>query len=264
MEFNIPADNNTKLEKIIERIKISAKMETLFRMCNVTAIDRLGFNDHGPTHVRITANSALRILRILVKKGIPPSCVENYGLSVDDAEVITVLGVIFHDIGHVVHRDSHEIVGLIVAQPLIKELIEGMYDESTAEIVLNEVLHIIYSHEPNVMPLTIEAGVAKVADALDMEKGRSRIPYTIGSTSIHAISAAAVDDVIIEEGQEKPIKIIIRMENPAGIFQAGELFLEKLETSTLKDLVEVDAIIVDDGHEKHVDILNKGKGKSNR
>ncbi len=262
MEFNIPDEKNKKLAHIIEKIKQSQELETLFRMCNVTTVDRLGYNDHGPTHVRITANSALRILRILVKKGIAPSCVENYGLSVEDAEVITVLGVIFHDIGHVVHRHGHEVIGLIVARPIIKDLISGLYDASHAEIVLNEVSHIIYSHEPNVEPLTIEAGVAKVADALDMEKGRSRIPYIIGSSSIHAISAAAVDDVIIEEGKDKPVKIVIKMSNPAGIFQVGELLMEKIDTSNIKNYIEVDAILFEGGKEQRVDLENKGKGRS--
>jgi len=259
MEFNIPCDNNKKLQTIIEKIKSDPQIETLFRMCNVTTVYRLGYNDHGPTHVRITANSALKMLRILVKKGISPNAVENYGLSVDDAEIVTVLGVVFHDIGHVVHRDNHEIIGLIVAQPIIRNLISGLYDASQEQIVLNEVLHVIYSHEPNITPLTLEASIAKVADALDMEKGRSRIPYVIGSSSIHAISAAAVDDVQIGEGQDKPIKITIKMGNPAGVFQASGLFMKKMNTSLLKDYVEVEAYLSENGTEKKIDLENKGK-----
>ena len=32
------------------------------------AIERMGYTDHGPTHVKIVANLALKLLRILVEK----------------------------------------------------------------------------------------------------------------------------------------------------------------------------------------------------
>ena len=44
-------------------------------------------------------------------------------------------------------------------------------------------------------PLTLEAGIVRVADALDMAKGRSRIPFERGRVSIHSLSAAAIESV---------------------------------------------------------------------
>jgi metal-dependent HD superfamily phosphatase/phosphodiesterase len=53
-------------------------------------------------------------------------------------------------------------------------------------------------HEPPLdgEPLALEAGILRVADALDMAKGRSRIPFEAGSVSMHSLSAAAIDEVI--------------------------------------------------------------------
>ena len=43
-----------------------------------------------------------------------------------------------------------------------------------------EALHAIIGHRRRGDPLTIEAGVVRVADALDMEHGRSRVPFEAG------------------------------------------------------------------------------------
>ena len=71
----------------------------------------------------------------------------------------------------------------------------------------------------------------RVADALDMAQGRARGPVERGDVGIHAISAAAIDDVSIEKGEERPIRVEIRMNNSAGIFQVDDLlaFLATLD-----------------------------------
>ncbi len=252
MEFNIPVEQNQKLGLLIEKIKNDLELQNLWRMCNVNVIGRMKINDHGPIHVKIVANSALRILRILMEKGIKPNIISEYEMEKDDAELIVVLGAVLHDIGHVIHRAKHEQTGLIIAQPIIKRLLNGIYqDETKEQIIGNEVMHIIFSHEPNVTPFTIEAGVVKVADALDMEKGRGRIPYEIGSVSIHSVSVMAVQEVEINRGQEgeRPLRIAIKMSDNAGIFQIDDLLRDKVETSGIEGLLVVDAIMVKDGKE---------------
>ena len=65
------------------------------------------------------------------------------------------------------------------------------------------MLQAITSHRESGHPLTLEAGIVRVADALDIEEGRSRIPFERGRVSIHSISAAAIDEVIISEGKDR-------------------------------------------------------------
>jgi metal-dependent HD superfamily phosphatase/phosphodiesterase len=90
---------------------------------------------------------------------------------------------------------------------------------------------------------TIEAGIIKVADALDMTQGRSRIPFEAGQTNIHSVSAMAIDSVALEEGETVPIRVVITMSNSAGIFQVDELLKRKLKNSTIAPYVEVVARI---------------------
>ena len=56
------------------------------------------------------------------------------------------------------------------------------------------MLQAITGHRDYGKPLTLEAGIVRVADALDMAKGRSRIPFEHGRVSIHSLSAAAIED----------------------------------------------------------------------
>ena len=117
-------------------------------------------------------------------------------------------------------------------------------------MIITETLHAIYAHRREAQPLTVEAGIIKVADALDMEKGRARIPFRVGEPTIHSVSALAIEKVEIKPGKEKPVLIFVRMSNSAGIFQLDNLLKEKLNRSGLKDYIEVAAEI--EGEEKKI------------
>ena len=121
----------------------------------------------------------------------------------DDAEVTVVLGALLHDVGMSIHRDGHEDFSLFLAEPKIRELLDGLYDEPELTVIVSEVLQAITSHRADGEPLTLEAGIVRVADALDMAQGRSRIPFERGRVSIHSLSAAAIEDVTIEDGDEQ-------------------------------------------------------------
>ncbi len=104
---------------------------------------------------------------------------------------------------------------------------------------MSEVLHAIAAHRSDEQCLTIEAGILKLADALDMTKGRSRIPFEAGSMNIHSVSAAAIDQVTLSKGEAKPVHIEVLMNNSAGIFQLDELLKAKLTSSTIAPYVEL-------------------------
>lgn len=215
------------------------------------AIDRMGYTDHGPTHVKIVANSALKLLRILIERKIVPSVVKHYDMNNEDAEVVVVLGSIFHDLGMIVTRNGHEQYGVILALGFIEKYLMAVYSEEEIAIVCSEVLHTISSHEHQKKPLTIEAGIVKVADALDMEEGRARIPFEAGKVDIHSVSALSIKKIEIKEGEKKPVIIGITMSNSAGIFQIDELLKPRIENSGLKNYIHVIAEITG-GSEKRI------------
>ena len=238
-----------KLIKLQKKLQESVRLKALWAASNVTAINRMYINDHGPVHVRIVTRLALKLLDLLLQAGAKPGVVDH-GLPPEDSAVVVALAAAFHDVGHVIHRAEHELLSLVLAPPLIDELLADLYEEPARTVILGETLHAIYSHRRDAQPLTLEAGIIKVADALDMEKGRARIPFRVGEPTIHSVSALAIEKVEIKKGIEKPVRIFVRMSNSAGIFQLDSLFKEKLNRSGLKDYIEVSAEIK--GEEKKI------------
>jgi metal-dependent HD superfamily phosphatase/phosphodiesterase len=76
-----------------------------------------------------------------------------------------------------------------------------------------------------------------------MAKGRSRIPFEHGRVSIHSLSAAAIEEVAIKDGESTPVLIEITMNNSSGVYQVDELLKAKLRGSGLEPYVEVIARI---------------------
>lgn len=239
----VPVRHNPRLAELIDRVNADDELYALWEAANVNAVERLGMTDHGPVHVKIVLNIAVRLLRLLVDRGVSPSIVVNYGMESQDAEVVVAAAALLHDIGMSIHRSGHEEFSLFLADAKLRTLLDGLYDTATAAIVKSEALHAIIAHRAGGRPLTLEAGIVRTADALDMAKGRSRVPFTAGSTSIHALSAAAIEAIHIEAGETKPVRLRVEMSNSAGVFQLDQLFREKLDGSGLEPYIELEARI---------------------
>jgi metal-dependent HD superfamily phosphatase/phosphodiesterase len=243
MRINVPVRRNEKLRRVVGRVNRDDQLKGWWHVANVNAVARLEINDHSWVHIQIVTNIALKLLRQLTKHGVEPAMVSDYGMEVADSEVVVALSALTHCIGMSVHRHGHEDFSLFLAEPKLRELLEGIYDEPDRTVVVSEVLQAIISHRSDGEPLTVEAGILRVADALDMEQGRSRIPFERGHVGIHSLSAAAIEDVSIGDGDDKPIRIDITMNNSAGIYQIDELLKAKLVGSGLEPFVEVFAHI---------------------
>jgi metal-dependent HD superfamily phosphatase/phosphodiesterase len=200
-------------------------------------------SDHGPTHMRIVANIALKLLRLLVGAGLEPAVVTNYALTAEDAEVVVVLGVALHDIGMSIHRHEHETYSLILGAPKARELLAHIYREPELTIMTSETLHAVIAHRSDEQTYTIEASAVKVGDALDMTQGRSRIPFEHGAVNIHSLSAAAVERVIIRKGEEKAVHIEAILNNSVGLYQLDELLRPKIRSSSIAPYVQIEARI---------------------
>lgn len=251
--FNIPFRKNTKLKHVIDKIKEDLKLQSFWKCANVMAIDRMGYTDHGPTHVKIVANLALKLLRILVDRQVKPSIVRNYGMKNEDAEVVVVLGSIFHDLGMIVTRNDHEKYSVLIALEFIERCLTPVYTVEERAVICSEVLHAIVAHEQPNKPLTVEAGIVSIADALDMEAGRARIPFEAGKIDIHAVSALSIEKVEIIEGGKKPVTIKITMGNSAGVFQIDELLKPRIEKSGLQQYFHVVAEITGEKERKIIE-----------
>ena len=243
MHIRVPARGNRKLRQLLENVEADKQLKAWWHVANVNAVVRLQINDHSWVHVQIVTNIAVKLLRQLVKHGVTPSLVSDYRMTTHDSEVVVVLAALMHDVGMSVHRRDHEDFSLFLAEPKARELLQDIYDEPDRTVMVSEALQAIISHRADGEPLALEAGVLRVADALDVAKGRSRIPFERGSVSIHSLSAAAIDEVRIADGQTRPVMVEILMNNSSGIYQVDGLLKAKLLGSGLEPYIEVVARI---------------------
>lgn len=249
IQILVPLNGNVILSEAMKKINSNDEIKALWKIMNVNAIDRLGMSDHGPTHFQIVANNGIKIARIFQNKGVKFSIVDDFGLSNDHAETVIFLACIMHDLGMSIHREGHEGFSLFIARDMLKDILSFLPIEERT-VVTSEVLHSIISHRSNGKPSTVEAGIVRIADALDMGKGRSRITYKKGEINIFSVSDNAIVRVEVTEGDDRALKLKIIMDNPAGIFQVDDLMKEKIKGSGLEKYIEVGAYIIDNGTEK--------------
>lgn len=247
---HVPTRGNRRLEALLAAANGDDRLKALWRMQQVTA-DRLGMSDHSWVHVQVVLNIALRLFRLLVRRGVEPALVTDHLMRDRDAEVAIAAACLLHDSGMSIHRTDHEEYSLFLAAEILPRLLADAYREPERTVVASEALHAIIGHRRRGDPMTIEAGIVRVADALDLAQGRSRVPFETRRPNIHSLSAAAIDGVEIRAGDERAVTIEIAMNNSAGIFQVDELLATKLRGSGLEEHVEVVARIEAE-HEKRL------------
>ncbi|HEY8867366.1 MAG TPA: HD domain-containing protein [Solirubrobacteraceae bacterium] len=246
-----PTRGNRKLERLLDAVNSDDQVKAWWHVSGVNATRRLGMSDHSWVHIQVVVNIALRLARLLFRKGVEPSVVTDHGMTERDAEVVIAAAALLHCVGMQVHRTDHEAYSLFLAADKLGTLLEGIYDEPERSVVVAESLHAIIGHRRKGDPFTVEAGIVRVADALDMARGRSRVPFEAGHQNIHSLSAYAIEEVKIVAGRDHAVRVEILMSNSAGIFQVDELLATKLRGSGLEEHIEVIARI-DAEHEQRL------------
>jgi metal-dependent HD superfamily phosphatase/phosphodiesterase len=250
LEIRAPTRGNRKLQALFQAANGDRRLHAWWYMQQVNA-DRRDMSDHSWVHIQIVSNIALRLFRLLNRAGVKPAMVSDHDMKPRDAEVVIAAACLFHDTGMSIHRTDHEQYSLFLAADRLPGLLEGVYAEPELTVVVSEALHAVIGHRRRGDPITVEAGIVRVSDALDMASGRSRVPFETRRPNIHSISAAAIDTVKIEPGEERAVRIEIAMNNSAGLFQIDELLATKLRDSGIEEHIEVVAQI-DAEHEKRL------------
>ncbi|MCR4823564.1 MAG: phosphohydrolase [Treponema sp.] len=207
----------------------------------------LGFNDHGPVHMRTVCRNALKMMKILHQAGIKTS-LENEGAGTfSDSLTALSLAAFMHNFGMTVGRSDHELYSGIIAYDLIKRILDEVLpkkeDLKRRIVIRSMALEGIVGHMGVRKIHSLEAGIIQIADGCDMTKGRARIPMELNKSpsvgDIHKYSANSIEKVKILAGQEKPIRIEVNMSADVGFFQIEEVLLQKINSSPAKTLVEL-------------------------
>jgi metal-dependent HD superfamily phosphatase/phosphodiesterase len=217
-------------------------------MADFIAVTKLNFNDHGEIHAKIAAASSLSMLDLLKKAGKKPDVITSGAGDWDDTFLVVCSAALLHDIGNQVHRVSHGDISPYLAVPILDRLLPLVYCGATSSAysemekkteIRGFILHAINTHDAEPQPLTIEAALVCISDVCDLTKGRGRLAFDLGNINIHTVSALSIDSVAILPGEQKPIKILVNMNNSAGIFQIEEALASKINAGPLADSVEM-------------------------
>ncbi|GAB4323267.1 MAG: HD domain-containing protein [Candidatus Sumerlaeia bacterium] len=239
-----------RVRTLLEGLLADRDIQAYQCYANVVSVRRLGFNDHGPVHKRLTTYNALKVLRLLHQAGIPTSLEKEHVGTYEDSQIAVALGCFLHDLGMAVTRDDHEWHSLLLGDEFIRRHLARVYPDEGDPMrhVLRALCHeMIVGHMANSRIYSIEAGCVLVADGTDMTRGRSRVPMMLARDpmvgDIHRFSANAITRVEIGPGELKPVRIAITMEDHTGIFQVEEVFMTKVKASPLMPLLEVPVFI---------------------
>jgi len=226
------------------------EIQHLQEYANVVSIKRLGYNDHGPVHMRTVVLNAIAMAELLHTAGIPLSLESDDAGAYEDSLVGLLLAGMLHDVGMSVGRADHEHDGVWLALPIMDRILARVYGDDVARrvVVRSLAVECIVGHMATQRIHSLEAGLILVADGCDMEKGRARIPMMIATESrvgdIHKYSASAIEQVKIEKGVQRPIRITVEMKATVGFFQVEEVLLHKIDWSPAKPFIELYAGII--------------------
>ncbi|MGQ9844964.1 MAG: phosphohydrolase [Caldisericia bacterium] len=236
--------NYPKAKEMLNMLVNDGEVRANWDLANFIAVKKLKYNDHGEVHAKIVCASALKMLDILLEKGIKPDFVKEGGGDEDDEHLIVMSASLLHDIGNQIYREDHPLHSSYLAIPILNRLLPKIYsDLENRTEVRGFILNSIYAHDADIPDLITEAALVGIGDATDMTKGRGRMAYDLGSLSIHTISALSIERVLILKGEDKPIEILIEMSNSSGIFQVQEILGKKIIGGPLEELISLKAIV---------------------
>ena len=245
---------------VIKELIDDPEIEAIQNYANNVSIVRLGFNDHGPVHMRTVCRNALKMLKILSLSGIRTSLEDEQDGSFSDSVTAVILAGFFHDFGMTIGRQFHELYSGIMSQPIIDRILYKFLPEkkdlNRRVIIRSMAMEGILGHMGTRRIHSIEAGLILVADGCDMTKGRARIPMELNTKptvgDIHKYSANSIEKVKIHQGIEKPIQIEVFMSSDVGFFQIEEVLIPKINSSPARDFVELFAGIEGKGLKKYL------------
>ena len=249
---------DNKIYNAIEGLNLSGKalegaklviadeeIQAIQEYANHVSLVRLGYNDHGPVHMRTVVLNSIIMLGLLRQAGIKTSIETEAAGDFEDSLLSVFLAAMLHDLGMSIGRQDHEVHSVTLAAPIIERLLSKLFPNSISKriIIRSMALEGISGHMGNRAIHSLEAGVIQVADGCDMTKGRARIPIALGhaamSGSIHKFSANSIEAVRLSGGQEKPIRIEVSLSGEVGLFQIEEVLLHKIASSTAKPYIEL-------------------------
>ena len=251
VRIRVPTRGNRRLEQLLDAVNADPQVKAWWHMAGINA-QRLSLTDHSWVHIQIVTNIALRLARLLFRRGVRPAMVVDHGMTERDAEVVIAAGALFHCVGMSIHRTDHEGYSLFLTADRLGGLLARVYDEPERSVVVAEAMHAVISHR----------SIGRSAD----RRGRRSSAWPTRSTWPRAARAwSSRPDAwtstrspptrstrsASRPGDEKAVRVEVEMSNSAGIYQVDEGLGAKLRGTPLAEHIEVIARIEAE-HEKRL------------
>ena len=258
LEKKIIDKSSGRTREIIEYIFGDKEVSALQEYANIVSIKRLGYNDHGPVHMMTAALNAMQMFDLLIDSGVKLNLESEDLGTTEDSRNAVIIASLLHDVGMTVARNKHEFMGIHIAKPIIERILAKFYaDDYTKQIILRSlIIECIFGHMATQTVHTLEAGLVLIGDGCDMEKGRARITTILSGKpkvgDIHRYSASGIEKVTIQKGAERPIQIKVDMSESVGFFQIEEVLFPKIQSSPIKNYIELDAGVIGEESMKYL------------
>lgn len=243
--------------RLAERLFSDEELQSMQEYANIVSIRRLGYNDHGPVHMRQVAYNSLRMLDLLHRSGVKTSLEKDEAGGYEESLCAVLLAAMLHDLGMSVGRQNHENHSAILALPFIDRHLPPVLPSLDRSVPVKAMaVEGIVGHMGSTRVHSIEAGLILAGDGCDMEKGRARITMDVHRESrvgdIHKYSANAISCVKIMQGSARPVLIDVEMEGEVGFFQIEEVLMQKIAMSPVQDYVELLAGVSGQSRKKYL------------
>ena len=113
--------------KLVHYLFEDEELQAMQDYANNVSIKRLGFNDHGPVHMRQVSNNAIKMLNILHCNGIKTSLEKEEIGTFEDSMCAVILAGMMHDLGMMIGRASHEEMSVVLAIPIIDRALRVLF-----------------------------------------------------------------------------------------------------------------------------------------
>ena len=237
--------NNSLCLDLVNYLFDDEELQEMQDYANNVSIKRLGYNDHGPVHMRQVCANAIKMLNLLQDSGIQTSLEREEIGTFEDSMCAIIIAGLMHDLGMMIGRQGHEEMSVTLAKPIIERTLMHILPDNLHRrtIIKSLAIEAIIGHMSSRKIHSVEAGIILIADGCDMTKGRARIPMAINTTpkvgDIHKYSANAITRIGIHHGERRPIRIDVEMTGEVGFFQIEEVLLTKIDSSPAKEYVEL-------------------------
>ena|GEM_PF-5159766 len=211
------------LPQILDFILKDPRILTYYRLGDFMATYEYKTTPHDLTHAVRATHYALSIFDHLHSRKIKSDVVKAGIINIKEAEAIVLMATMMHDIGNTIDREKHPTYSVILAEPVISDILDHFFPEKKS-VMLPMVMHAINAHScRGIPPETLEANCVALGDRCDVSHKRIRQDYHL--KRFKSLVDETIENIKIGSGVT-PLTIDVYMDDPLAVFRVERIIKE--------------------------------------